>query len=148
MKRKPRHLYLIGFSGSGKSTIAKRIGAKLKRQSIDMDEVIAKRFGMGIPEIFERYGERAFRDAETAVLNRISRKPEPTVVATGGGCVERPVNRQIMKQTGSEDSAKPPTNPIGRIEAITAMVASTVGLPISSTARIAASSGSNTVVVK
>ena len=100
MKRELRHIYLVGFSGSGKSTVATRLGARLNRGVIDMDSVIGKRFGLTISQIFERHGELSFRNAETAVLKRLSNTRKPAVIATGGGCVERTVNRRIMWQSG------------------------------------------------
>lgn len=100
MKPERKHIYLIGFSGSGKSSVAKQLGAKLRCRSADMDAMIEKRFGMSIPEIFERYGERAFRDAETTILKIISRSRTRSVVATGGGCIEKSVNRRMMQKSG------------------------------------------------
>ena len=79
-----RGIYLVGFSGAGKSTIARLVGAQLGWQVLDLDHVIAERAGMSIPLIFEREGEPGFRLRETEALREVS-AAGAFVVATGGG---------------------------------------------------------------
>ena len=94
-----RGIYLIGFSGSGKSTIARLVGARLGWPVIDLDRLIVEQNSMSIPEIFEREGETGFRTRETHVLRSFS-KQSSFVAATGGGIATRAENRAIMQATG------------------------------------------------
>ncbi len=92
-------VYLVGFSGSGKSTIAKMIGARLGWPAYDLDIVIVERSGMPIPVIFKSEGEAGFRAREAEALREISVTP-PFVMATGGGTFIRPENRRFMAGKG------------------------------------------------
>ncbi|MBM3791175.1 MAG: shikimate kinase [Acidobacteria bacterium] len=94
-----RGIYLIGFSGSGKSTIAQLVGAQLEWPVYDLDRVIVERSGMTIPVIFEREGEPGFRLREAEVLREVS-SSGPFVVATGGGTPVRAENRLYMEGKG------------------------------------------------
>ncbi len=94
-----RGIYLIGFSGTGKSTIARSVGAALGWSAFDLDEVIVERAGMTIPVIFEREGEIGFRLREAEALRSVSGSP-PFVVATGGGAAVRIENRRFMATHG------------------------------------------------
>ena len=95
-----KHIYLLGLSGSGKSTVGARLAARKARRFIDTDKVIATRFRTSIACLFERYGEQRFRREETAVIRHIARLKELSVVALGGGAVERSVNRRLVRQSG------------------------------------------------
>jgi len=94
-----RGIYLVGFSGSGKSTIAQLIGERLAWQSCDLDELIVERSGMSIPLIFEKEGEAGFRARETEALIAASSQGK-FVIATGGGIVVREENRAFMAENG------------------------------------------------
>lgn len=94
-----RAIYLIGFSGTGKSTVARLVGAQLGWPSYDLDQIIAERSGMRIPTIFEREGEAGFRDRESAALRSVA-EAGACVVATGGGLPLREENRQMMQHSG------------------------------------------------
>ena len=85
--------------GAGKTTVGKILAKKLKLTFIDLDEVIEKELNLTIQEIFSRYGEDFFRDAETKALRSIADK-DRYVVATGGGVVLRKENWQIMIANG------------------------------------------------
>lgn len=89
----------MGFMGAGKTTVGKILAKKLKLTFIDLDEVIEKELNLTIQEIFSRYGEDFFRDAETKALRSIADK-DRYVVATGGGVVLRKENWQIMIANG------------------------------------------------
>jgi len=92
-------IYLVGFSGSGKSTIAKLIGQTLQWPACDLDDLIVERSGLTIPEIFEREGEPGFRLREAEALRAVSDNG-PFVVATGGGAIVQPENRNFMASKG------------------------------------------------
>ncbi|MDE3167166.1 MAG: bifunctional shikimate kinase/3-dehydroquinate synthase [Acidobacteriota bacterium] len=94
-----RGIYLVGFSGSGKSTIARLAGEKLNWPAYDLDEQIEERSGMTIPVIFQREGEAGFRMRETQALRAISDTGR-FVVATGGGTFISAGNRQLMANNG------------------------------------------------
>jgi shikimate kinase / 3-dehydroquinate synthase len=94
-----RGIYLVGFSGTGKSTIARLIAEKQHWPVYDLDQIIVERSGMTIPLIFQREGEEGFRIRETEALHAVSAEG-PFVIATGGGAVIRTENRQLMARRG------------------------------------------------
>lgn len=94
-----KNIFLIGFMGSGKSTIARLLSERLGVTQVEMDEVIVQEQGMPITEIFEKYGEEHFRDIETDLVRRLQAQ-DGVVVSCGGGAVLRKENRRIMKESG------------------------------------------------
>lgn len=90
-------IYLIGFMGSGKSTVGKVLGEILGQSYADTDTLIEKRYG-SIPDIFLEYGEDTFRNYETTELENVS--IENGIISTGGGIVERQANITGMKLNG------------------------------------------------
>ncbi|MDA3846611.1 MAG: shikimate kinase [Vallitaleaceae bacterium] len=93
------NIYLIGFMGSGKTTVGKELAAKLNRDLVDMDYEIEQKQGISIKEIFELQGENAFRDMETNFLKRIEGL-ENKVISTGGGVILKEENCKSMKSGG------------------------------------------------
>ena len=93
-----KKIYLIGFMGSGKSAIGRRLSFLLKIPYYDMDQEIVKKMGMSIPEIFERHGEPFFRQQEHEFLKTF--RDEWCIVSTGGGVAVNPSNSRLMRQTG------------------------------------------------
>src|SRR2546423_802949 len=89
-------VFLMGYRGSGKTTIGKRLADRLWQKFVDTDEMIIKRAGMTIKEIFEQQGEEKFRDLETDVMKEVSQLDDH-VVALGGGAVLREQNRAALK---------------------------------------------------
>jgi len=92
-------IYLIGYMGSGKSTLGKRLAKALGISWIDLDTEIEARYKISIPDFFIKYGEAAFRDVEHKVLNDIVQIPD-IVVSTGGGVPCFHNNMELMNQTG------------------------------------------------
>ena len=93
------NVYLIGFSGGGKSAIGRRLSRRLRRQHLDMDDEIAARAGRPIPEIFREEGEPGFRARERGLLEEISGRSR-LIVSTGGGVPLDPDNRAAMARSG------------------------------------------------
>lgn len=94
-----RNIFLIGFMGVGKSTIAHGLQSILNADVVEMDYFIAKQQKMSIAEIFEKFGESYFRDLESNLLLDI-RKKQGLIVSCGGGIVIREENIGYMKQSG------------------------------------------------
>ncbi|NLF17028.1 MAG: iron-containing alcohol dehydrogenase [Lentisphaerae bacterium] len=93
------NLYLTGFMGTGKSTLAQALGQALRRSVVDMDAELTRHFGAPIAEVFREQGEGVFREAESALLGRLSRR-QRLVVACGGGVPVDPANRALMRRSG------------------------------------------------
>lgn len=93
------NIFLIGFMGAGKSTIARTLQRELGFPLVEMDERIVQEQGMSINDIFAQYGEAHFRDIESQLVVDLG-KQEPSVVSCGGGVVVRPENTQNMKKSG------------------------------------------------
>ena len=93
------NIVLIGMPSSGKSTVGEMIASKLDRKLYDTDDLIEKREGITIPEIFEKYGEGYFREAEASVIREISAK-SGVVISTGGGAVLKEENIKNLKMNG------------------------------------------------
>ena len=92
----PRPIVLVGMMGVGKSTIGRRMAARLGLPFVDADTEIEAAAGMTIPEIFERHGEPYFRDGEARVIARLL-DGGPIVLATGGGAFMREETRARIK---------------------------------------------------
>jgi shikimate kinase len=95
-----KNIFLIGFMGSGKSTIAKALQKELGMPLVEMDARIVEEQGMTINEIFERYGEAHFRDIESKLILTLGEEGN-TIVSCGGGVVVRPENCEYMKKNGT-----------------------------------------------
>jgi shikimate kinase len=86
--------------GAGKSTVGKLLAKKLDRRFLDADHVIEDRCGVKIPVIFEMEGEDGFRKREAQVIKDITAEPD-VILATGGGAVLLPENRQFLSERGT-----------------------------------------------
>ncbi len=95
-----QQLVLIGYRGTGKSTVARHVAAKLEWRWMDADVEIERRAGMSIADLFEQRGEQAFRDLEVAVLTELAAQ-QNLVVAAGGGAVMRAETRQAWQRHSS-----------------------------------------------
>ena len=93
------NLVLIGFMGAGKTTMSDYFSTMFAMDSVEMDQVIARREGMTIPEIFEVHGEEYFRNYETDLLIEMQSRKN-TVISCGGGVPMRDRNVAEMKKNG------------------------------------------------
>lgn len=93
-------IILIGFMGTGKSTVGRILAGKLGLDFVDSDRQIEKEQGMTIPDLFRERGEAAFRAIETDTLKRLLREGR-RVIATGGGAVLAAENREAMRAGGT-----------------------------------------------
>ena len=96
MKNDMENIALVGMPSCGKTTMARLLSEKLNRVYFDTDKLIEEREGK-IPEIFEKKGEKYFRDLETSVLEEVSQKTG-VIIATGGGTPLREINRDLILQ--------------------------------------------------
>ena len=94
-----RNVYLVGLMGAGKTTIGKALARRLACGFVDSDHEIEARTGVSLPTIFEIEGEEGFRRREAQVIADLARLGGQ-VVATGGGVVLRPDNRENLKDSG------------------------------------------------
>ena len=92
-----RSVVLVGMMGAGKSTIGRRLSARLGLPFLDADAEIETAHDMPIPDIFEKYGEPYFRDGEARVIARLLNNG-PAVIATGGGAVMRDETRERIRE--------------------------------------------------
>ena len=99
MKQFNYNIVLIGFMGTGKSTIARELAKTRQMNIVEMDEEIVRRRGKSIADIFKEEGEEYFRDLETALLKELQTK-ENQVISCGGGAVLREENVRVMKKNG------------------------------------------------
>jgi shikimate kinase len=131
-----RGLALIGFRGTGKSSVGRVLAEKLGLPFADADLALETRLGVSIADLFKTRGEPYFREQETATLNELTEPRGPLVLATGGGVILRKVNRDALRRFGTvvwltadpallaERLAADPTNarpaltPLGALEEI------------------------------
>lgn len=99
MKKIDYNIFLIGFMGTGKSTISGELSKMMAMQEIDVDQYIVQQQNRSIPEIFETDGEEYFRNLETKALESFGEK-RGLLVSCGGGAVLRKKNVDIMKKQG------------------------------------------------
>lgn len=96
-KRLDRPVVLVGLMGVGKSTVGRRLARRLGLSFVDSDDEIADAAGYPPAEIFERYGERDFRDGERRLVARLI-ESEIRVIATGGGAYVDPNTRKLLNE--------------------------------------------------
>ena len=98
------HLYLVGMMGAGKSTVGQLLAARLGRQFVDLDDLVAERAGWSIPAIFAAEGEEGFRERESRALADVASASSsgraPLVVSCGGGVVLSAANRDVLRSSG------------------------------------------------
>lgn len=94
-----RPIVLVGMMGAGKTTVGRRVAARLNRPFIDSDEEIEKAAGMSIEDMFKSHGEGEFRAGEVRVISRLLRDGG-MVLGTGGGAFMNPETRALAKELG------------------------------------------------
>ena len=92
------NLILTGFMGTGKTSLGKLLAEKLGRCFIDLDQKIEQDTGLTIPQIFEMYGEKYFRELEKKAVEEVSQRRN-LVIATGGGTVKDEENIRMLKSS-------------------------------------------------
>lgn len=95
-----RRVVLIGMRGSGKSTVGKALANRIFARFLDTDDLVVAKAKKSIFEIFEHEGEQEFRQKERRALTLAAKQHGPVVMATGGGVVLDPDNREILKKAG------------------------------------------------
>ena len=91
-----RHLALAGFMGAGKTTLGREVARRLGRPFVDLDHEIERETGTTIEDIFARDGESGFRLIETRVAASVLDRPDPAVIALGGGAVLSSETRELL----------------------------------------------------
>jgi shikimate kinase len=94
----PRPLVLVGMMGAGKTTVGRRLAARLGRHFVDSDEEIERAAGMSIEDIFATHGEADFRAGEVRVIARLLKERE-IVLGTGGGAFMNPETRALIRDS-------------------------------------------------
>lgn len=94
-----KNIILIGFMGTGKSSVGALLASKLGASFIDLDNAVESKYDMTISEMFEKYGEDFFRKCEKETVKEIASRKN-TVIATGGGTVKDEENREILSDCG------------------------------------------------
>ncbi|MFC1666870.1 shikimate kinase [Candidatus Omnitrophota bacterium] len=92
-------IVLVGFMGTGKTTTGKLLAKRLNREFLELDEIIEKKEGISIREIFEKKGEPYFREIERNVIREVMHKKE-VVMSAGGGAIVDEENLRNLKKNG------------------------------------------------
>lgn len=100
LRLKNSNLVLVGFMGSGKTTVGQMLAKQWGFQFLDTDQLIEERAGMTINEYFSKHGEPAFRKLEKQVLKELLRETKKTIICTGGGMPVKGYNRRSLKKLG------------------------------------------------
>ncbi len=93
-------IFLIGYMGCGKSTIGRKLSARLGWDLVDTDHLIEQRAGVSVGEIFDKYGEDRFRDMERGVVEDLIARGGDCIVSTGGGLPMWGDNMELMNGAG------------------------------------------------
>ncbi|PKO54203.1 MAG: shikimate kinase AroK [Betaproteobacteria bacterium HGW-Betaproteobacteria-2] len=94
------NIFFVGLMGAGKTTVGRLVAKHLNKEFYDSDHEIERRTGVNIPLIFELEGEAGFRRREAAVIDELAHT-DNIVLATGGGAVLLPENREVLKRNGT-----------------------------------------------
>lgn len=98
---KNRNIILIGYMGSGKSTVGRKAARAVEYNFLDTDVLIEEEEGMTISELFETKSEQYFREKETEIIQKLILGPKGNIIATGGGLPLKEGNAQLLKELGT-----------------------------------------------
>ncbi|HGJ64629.1 TPA: shikimate kinase, partial [bacterium] len=98
-KKGKKNIILVGFMGTGKTSVGLRLAEILRMKFVDTDGLIEVDSGMSISDMFAQMGEEYFREKETMIIESVS-KLDNQVIATGGGAVKREININNLKSNG------------------------------------------------
>ena len=93
------HVFLVGMSGGGKTSLGRKAAANLNLRFIDTDQRVTEMLGLSVNEIYATFGEDLFRNAESGVLIELAGEP-PCIISTGGGLPTVRENVQLMQNHG------------------------------------------------
>lgn len=96
-----RNIILIGYMGSGKSTVGRKAARAVEYNFLDTDALIEKEEGMTISKLFEEKGEPYFREKETETIRKLIAEPKGNIIATGGGLPMKEGNAELLKELGT-----------------------------------------------
>lgn len=97
--RHPLNVILVGMPGSGKTTVGVNLSRRIHKRFVDTDRLLVAHFGVPIAEVFATQGEAVFRDAESALCEKLLTYRH-SVISTGGGIILRPINRTLLRACG------------------------------------------------
>lgn len=95
------HIVIIGFMGSGKTWVGKRLSQDLNLPFVDVDKVIVRKMDLSIKEIFQRFGEPFYRALETMTIKNLLEDPERKVISLGSGLPMQEQNEKYLKKLGT-----------------------------------------------
>lgn len=95
-----KHIFIIGLMGTGKTSVGKALSTRLGFLWTDTDQALEADWGYPVATFFQRYGEPAFRRAETVMLNQLAKRQMKSVITTGGGIILSADNCRCMRKHG------------------------------------------------
>jgi shikimate dehydrogenase len=95
-----KNVTLIGFMGSGKTTVGKVLASRLGLSFVDTDSLVEEKYDMSISDMFEAFGEECFRGRETKLLSELNASLSGSLLSTGGGLPLRTENVELLRQMG------------------------------------------------
>lgn len=95
------HIVIIGFMGSGKTRVGKRLSKDLDIPFVDIDRVIVKKMNLSVKEIFDRFGEPFYRALETTAIKALIDDPEQKIISLGAGLPMQEQNDKYIKKLGT-----------------------------------------------
>ena len=95
------HIVIIGFMGSGKTRVGKRLAKDFDIPFVDIDRVVTKKMNLSSKEIFDRFGEPFYRALETTAVKALIEDPEQKVISLGSGLPMQEQNEKYLKELGT-----------------------------------------------
>jgi shikimate kinase len=95
-----QHLFLVGYRGSGKTSVGQCLAERLGIPVVDSDKLVEEEAGKSIREIFDEVGESGFRDIESRIVRQIADSESPHIISLGGGAILRSENRHTIRKHG------------------------------------------------